>query len=424
MVPCTARLAAFSERPHNPSTFERSLPAIALGIGVAWVVSLGLGLGVMEGGDTPGFLTAAARISQEGLSFRSLFGSAKGGILYHVTHFWLYLWGKMGFVAFVAILTALIPYSAVMLLRRAGVRPVFVGGALLYLAVNEEIYKWAFYVLSDGLLISLVAIVLMLVTVPKIRRHLWWLIPVVWYNMYFSRPTAFIMIPALVVYTLIIRDLSKRFLIIGVLAATLLFYWGVSALQARGEAERADVREERSLIDTLVHVENTRRDFVIGALLMDEKMSEKLAVPFTKEEAEGRSLYNLCRSYKTYCARYTFRRYFAYLLPIYPLYSLRHKVFNGLFYGSSLLLSAAGFVLLIAGVLRFGRGRLREVSRDKTGAWVLCGLLILFASLMHLRQAVDPDARYLMPWVVPWICFNFIQADMALGLWGRKAEPG
>jgi hypothetical protein len=43
---------------------------------------------------------------------------------------------------------------------------------------------------------------------------------------------------------------------------------------------------------------------------------------------------------------------------------------------------------------------------------------------MHLRQAVDPDARYLMPWVMPWICFNFIQADMVLNLWGRKPAQG
>ncbi len=51
-------------------------------------------------------------------------------------------------------------------------------------------------------------------------------------------------------------------------------------------------------------------------------MSEKLKVLFTKEQAEGRSLYKLCRGYKTYCSHDTFRRYFAYLLPIYPLYSI------------------------------------------------------------------------------------------------------
>ena len=98
-------------------------------------------------------------------------------------------------MAFVALLTALIPFCAVTLLRQVGVRPLLVGCALVYLAANEEIYNWAFYVLSDSLLISQVAIVLMLATVPKIRGHRWWILPVVWYSMYFCRSTAFIMHP-------------------------------------------------------------------------------------------------------------------------------------------------------------------------------------------------------------------------------------
>ena len=190
-----ARLVVFSERLDNHSAFERSLPAVALGIGIVWAGGLGLGLGVMEVGNTPGFLATADRITREGLSFQTLFGSEKGEILYHMTHLWLYWWGKAGLMAFVALLTALIPFCAVTLLRQVGVRPLLVGCALVYLAANEEIYNWAFYVLSDSLLISQVAIVLMLATVPKIRGHRWWILPVVWYSMYFCRSTAFIMHP-------------------------------------------------------------------------------------------------------------------------------------------------------------------------------------------------------------------------------------
>ena len=43
-------------------------------------------------------------------------------------------------------------------------------------------------------------------------------------------------------------------------------------------AERGDINDKKVLIENMINVENTRRDFVIGALLMDEKMSEKLEV--------------------------------------------------------------------------------------------------------------------------------------------------
>jgi hypothetical protein len=82
-----------------------------------------------------------------------------------------------------------------------------------------------------------------------------------------------------------------------------------------------------------------------------------------------------------------------------------------------------GFVFWIVGIRRYGWEPLFKISRDKSRVYVLLGMLILSASLMHLL-AVGPDARYLIPWVASWISFNFIEADMALDLWGRMPAQG
>ena len=90
----------------------------------------------------------------------------------------------------------------------------------------------------------------------------------------FSWSTAFIMILALIVYMLIIRERLKRVLIICILVATLVIYWSLAAIQSKGIADKGDINDKKSLIESVIHVENTRRDFVIGALLMDEKIGK------------------------------------------------------------------------------------------------------------------------------------------------------
>ena len=69
------------------------------------------------------------------------------------------------------------------------------------------------------------------------------------------------MVPAFFVYTIIILERSKRVLIIYIPAATLVFYWSLAAIQSKGITERVDINDKKSLIEAVIHVENTRRYF-------------------------------------------------------------------------------------------------------------------------------------------------------------------
>ena len=411
---------ALARRWEGHPKFDKGLPWIGLGIGVAWVLGLGLTRGIFEGGDTPTFLLWADHIRKEGLSARSLAGDSPGIMINHMTHFWIYLLGQRGFVILNAVLTAFLPLCVVRILRHAGVRPFFAACALLYVATNEEIYKWAFYILSDGSLIALVAIVVALITAPRFKGPVWFIIPVFWYCMFYSRAGGFLILPGVFVYGLWGRQPGKRVYLVALVALTIVFHAGYSAWL--NQARRVDSAKEVQFFRDVFYLDKTRLDFINGHILIDPQMSPKLKVPFTPEEAKGRSLWELCRSYKAYCAHQAIRRFMAYIFPVYPLYSLKHKVFNALFYGGSILLSGSGAVLLLMAIRRYGWNRVLRRDVNKSGAALLCGTLILTVSVFHPIAAVDSDARYLMPWVTPWICFNFILMDLLTGVFANRVD--
>ncbi len=394
-------------------SIRKALPIIALVIGVAWVIALSGRLGIQEGGDTDGYLAAAELLRKGGFTFSNLFGNSTGNMLYHMTHVWLFLLGKTGFVVFTATLTAFLPYFLVTILKRSGVKTFFIACALFYVGTNEEIYKWAFYVLSDGIMLSQIMLLLFLLMTPGRPWYLWPLLVIVWYSLYFSRSTGFLLNPAVILFALIIDNPTKRKFILGLFLIPIGFI-GVTAGVQRTEARRPGVLQA-SIVQNVLDLD--RRDFTKGHLLMDEKMTEKLSVPFTEKEAVGQTLSSLCWSHKSYCVYYWVRKYLAYVLPIYPKYSFRHNLFNLLFFGSSMLLSAGGFITLLYGIRRKGWKTLKTSGRDGLGIYVMTGMLILTASLFHTAAQIDPDARYLMVWVTPWIGFNFLQANLAYNFW-------
>lgn len=414
------RLDRLVTRFEENTSLQKALPLIALVIGAAWATYFAAQLGVQEGGDTPGYVAAADRLRKDGLTARNLFGGSTGEMLYHMTNFWLFLLGQRGLVIFAATVTAFLPYFLVSIMRRGGVKTLFAACALFYVAINPEIYTWAFYVLSDGLFLAQIMLFLFLLTTPRYAWYTRILMAVSWYSLVFTRSTSFLLVPATVLFALIVKDPPRRNFILGLMAATLVFV-GATALRQRSEARRLGV-PQYSIVRNVLDL--TRRDFIKGHLLMDDKMTEKLSAPFKEEEAVGKSLKTLCWDYKSYCLHYSVRKYLAYIFPVYPKYSLRHKLFNSLFFGSSILLSIGGLIALLRALRVKGRTSLTPALRSGLAAYVTSGALILTASVFHASAQIDPDARYLMVWVPPWVCFNFLQANLAFHVWKHPPARG
>ncbi|MFQ5912343.1 MAG: hypothetical protein ACE5JS_04100 [Nitrospinota bacterium] len=421
-----------TQRLDASDSLRKALPVAALFIGAIWAVSLGFQLGVQEGGDTQNYIRSARLLSARGLSAQSLFGGGSlGNLLYHMTHFWIFLLGNDGFVAFAAALTALVPFFVVKILQHNAVHTLIVLVALFYVAVNREIYSWAFYVLGAALLHPHIVLFLYLIT---FRRYSWYhlsVIPIVWYSTLFMRATAIILIPATIIFATLGEHPKKKYFLFGLMVATLVFILAFTLRSpltpshpAQSPARQpADIeprggqisdRGQYAIFGNVLTI--ARKHFVAGELLNDPTMTEYLSVPFTKEEAEGKSLGELCRSHKGYCGHYFFRKALAFFLPVFPKFSTKHKIFNGLYFGSMLLLSAVGFIWLFAATARAGWRSLLQERREHFATYLLCGLLLPLAATMHLLSAVDPDAQYVMTWTPAWILFNAFQLNFLLEL--------
>jgi hypothetical protein len=141
-------------------------------------------------------------------------------------------------------------------------------------------------------------------------------------------------------------------------------------------------------------------------------MDEPVAVPFSLEEAGGRSIGALCAAYPGYCATYYARKWLAYFWPVFPKYSTRHRVFNALYFGGLLALSGVGLIGLLRRGRREGWGSLRADPAVRAAA--LCVTMVLTAGLFHTVTHIDPDARYVMVWVPVWISGAMLMAQGAV----------
>lgn len=390
-------LARIAGRLDESEEARRRLAWIAILVGILWTAAAGLWLGIRAGGDTEGHLAAAALIRSEGISWTILYGDRRG--LYHWTYLWIALLGPTGFVVLTALLTALLPFFLLRVLRHCGVRTSLCISALAYAAINPELYKWAFYLLTDGFLLAQVMAWLALVTWPQLSGPWWGLVPFLWYGVLHTRPSGVFLIPALLGFSLWAPDRSRRWFLALLAVAAVAWSLGLF-VSGRGGGN--------------LHLAWGRENFVTGSLLGDPRMGDPLPVPFTQEEAENKSVVELCAGYARYCAEYFVRKFFLFLVPVFPRYSLRHRLFNLLYFGSLFLLSAAGMVMLIRRLRREG-GAWIEDRRLAFATYLLCGTVVATAAIVLTATHIDSDARNLIVWTVPWICFVFLQFDLVSG---------
>ncbi|HEX9780154.1 MAG TPA: hypothetical protein VGB20_02970 [bacterium] len=383
------RVSGLGRRDHP---LGRGLPWVALAVGVAWTMAIGSYYrGIRSGGDTKDYLIRVEQVGRQAMSFESLYQPRYQGA--HMTTVWMRWLGPRGFVAATVALTALLPWLSDSVLRRSGAGPWARLGALAFIGANPELYKWAWFVLSDGLFLIQVALLLALLAAAR-ASALWWVsVAALLYSVVYTRPTGLLVFPGVAAFALASRDRRVRW---GLLALCAGFGAWVGCWLAAGQVKHAE------------HADIARRTFVGGHLLQNPHMGVPLDVPFSEREAKDRSVGELCGAYPAYCARYVAAKLGAYFVPVYPKYSSRHRAFNAVYFGSLSLLSVIG-----AGWLLRGRGFRRRLSALPPAAWA-GGAILLSAGAFHTLTHVDSDARYLIVWTPVWIISAWLMLDRAM----------
>ena len=208
---------------------ERSLPWLALAVGVFWILGLGWAGGIRAGADSADYAARAGQLLSEGWAWMYRYDYA---LTAHVSTLWMAWLGTTGFVLLTAALTMSLPLLADLVLRHAGAGLMFRVGALAYLGLNPELYVWAWYLLTDGFFLIQVMLCLALVTALRYRWMHRLLIPALLYQIFFTRPTGMLLLPGLAVYALLLPEAGKRRLVLGAVAAIAL--WGGAWMLATG----------------------------------------------------------------------------------------------------------------------------------------------------------------------------------------------
>jgi hypothetical protein len=267
---------------------------------------------------------------------------------------------------------------------------------LVYLISDQELYKWAFYLLTDGFF--LVQVVFWLAWLAHWRNNLAWPIgaAILWYSLLHSRPTGLFLIPATTAFALLSPFTGQKRFLLGLMAVSAL--WIGVLVSGRSD----------------VHTQWAKRNFVHGHLLDDARLTPVVQPPFEPADVESLSTAEICFRYLDYCLNYYSRKALIYIWPVFPKYSVRHKIFNALYFGSLIIFSLWGAIGLWSRFLRLGRGAWHWLQPQGTGAalYALCALLLLTACVFHTLTHIDPDTRNLIVWTAPWIIGACLQWEL------------
>ncbi len=374
-----------SHRNQLHQLLDKWLPLIAIMVGVFWFIVFSLIKGVTLGGDTEDYLLRTRDIFSSFSSFLSIYQHPR--LTAHVSTIWMALLGAKGFALWVATLTIALPWGIVRLLRGVGVSVGLQCAALMFVAVNPEIFVWAWYVLTDGLFLLQPIVLLYVLILPGAWKYRYALFPLVLYHSVYTRPTGVLLVVPLIVTSFVMNN--KR---VGryVLAVSLLMgAWSASWILTEGQTQN-------------VHNSISKRTFITGHLLQDPRMSEPIATPFTLEADSNKTYGQLCTEEPGYCMKYYALKGAGYFMPIYPLYSAKHKVFNGIYFGSLIGLSLIG--LSLAYIRRRISIQHKAFNHHQKVGAVFCFSAVLFAGFFHIVIThVDSDARFLMVWTPLWI---------------------
>jgi hypothetical protein len=385
------------------STLPRLLPAIALTIGCLWILGVWAYGGMRTAADTDGYMARVSGLAASGSYLGFLYSESI--INAHMFTVWLLWFGPNLFVLLTCALTALLPFLVDRVLAQNGAAPVFRCGALLCLSVHPELYKWSLFVLTDGFFLIQTVILLAVLSRRSYPGAWWVLIPLLVYNLVYTRPTGLLVLPAMAAFAVAELDSRRRTFILTVTAVTTV--WVVGWIVVGGG-------------DSAQHVNITRERFIEGHVLQDPNMGVPMDVPFTKAQAADRSIPSLCVSYPGYCLRYYVRKPLAFFVPVFPKYSLRHNVMNGLYFGSLALLSIASVIGLARIRSRPGWAVVRHAPEVKP--LVFCAVAVAVAGAFHTVTHIDSDARYLMVWVPLWVTGVFLALSVVARA-GTVAAP-
>jgi hypothetical protein len=363
----------------------RWLGGIALAIGFAWTMAILWAWGGMrEGGDSADYLARVDMLRQAGLPALAL----EQNFPAHVTTIWMWMMGQTGFVTMVVLLTALLPWIVLSIVRAAQTSPACAITALALIAVNPELYKWAWFILTDGAFLILVALLVGLLARPS--GSWWWSVGlfVLAYHAINLRPTGTLLFPGLIAYGVLLPERVVRRRVLGITA--MLALWSVGWLVATGATAAK-------------HETIAREGLVGGYLLQDPRMIDPVPVPFTVDQVKGLSAQEICRGYPAYCFTFHVRKLSMFYVPVFPRYSLRHNVFNALYFGLLVSLTLFGLVRTVR-LVRHGMLRARDTRTAWARTTILCLTCVMTAGLFHTATHVDSDARFLIVWVPLWIC--------------------
>lgn len=382
-----------TDHPAAPKPFwqeESFQNAVAYAIGIIGVLLSGYFLGLREGGDSPSHWALADRLKTS-FSWSGLYQGRSAQ--FHMTHLWMALFGKSGYVVFLAALTSLVPRLALSILRSCDVRPSLCLVGVLIAGGHPEIYKWAFYILTDGWFLVCVTLFLFCLTQPKLRPFAGFVIPLAAYTVLHSRPTGVFFLPALAVFAALHPEKRWRR---GIGLLTLGFAVWCAGLIFLGSG-RSDM-----------HREWGRQDFIHGNTIEDRRLDVLMPTPFTIEEAQSRSVGSLCLEYPAYCGSYFAKKFSRFVWPVFPYYSPKHKIINAVYFGGLIAASVWGL---------FGIWlRRRRARRSLALALCLSAFTLVFtAAFFHtFITHIDTDTRNLIVWTVPWAIAVTLAMELAL----------
>jgi hypothetical protein len=319
---------------------------------------------------------------------------------------WLLWLGPNLFVLLTCALTALLPFLVDRVLAQSGAATVFRCGALLYLSIHPELYKWSLFVLTDGFFLIQTVILLAVLARRSYPRAWWVLIPLLVYNLVYTRPTGLLILPAMAAFAAAELDSRRRKFILTLSAV--VGAWVIGWIVIGGG-------------DSAQHVNITRERFIEGHVLQDPNMGVPMDVPFTKAEAADQSIPSLCVSYPGYCVRYYVKKPLAFFVPVFPKYSMRHNIMNGVYFGSLAVLSLVSLLGVGRIFASSGWTILRRAPEIKP--LLFCAVAVAVAGAFHTVTHIDSDARYLMVWVPLWVTGVFLALSVVARA-GMAAAPG
>ena len=338
--------------------------------------------GIRRGSDTSYYVTSSQYLREHAFNLVTLFQNVPHSVHYATTILFFSFGGPKIF----PVLNVLLSFSALWLFSRL-LKQLLPGNVFLRLSifgfflVNTEVVRWNYYLLSDGVLINLV--LLTLFALLSNRPASSWMYLAVAPLLAFTRPTAVAFFIPILLYCLWSKARFKLLITLTTLVMCLGLRFQLGASQ----------QYSPSFLRPF-HV-----GLVTGHLIADPGFNYKIESPFVIDQSEitGReNTWELLSKFPFYSMEYLSKKAITYAFPVYPYFSTKHNLFNGIYFTVLYLWILIGSIWILS---LFTQRKLNLKSNPHLPRLFLFVFTFAGFVVLHTFSILDSEARYLAPWI-------------------------